>query len=181
MDSIRKQQSELHSKLEHLFASAQGEVFEDGMESAFSRGLVATIEAHRHTAIDALYEIIAAGGFLPVVVSEALRWVGHIEDPATHQARLILLERSLNHSSADVRDGAALAIASMDDPASIRYVQEAIRRETVPQLRKNMQQVLDQLIETQTEQSSLATMLASEAVLRKDWDTPEEDAVWSHL
>jgi hypothetical protein len=26
-----------------------------------------------------------------------------------------------------------------------------------------------------------ATMLASEAILRRDWDTPEEDAAWAHL
>ena len=26
-----------------------------------------------------------------------------------------------------------------------------------------------------------ATMFASEAVLRRDWDRPEEDAVWAHL
>ncbi|HEY0733666.1 MAG TPA: hypothetical protein VGD69_02070 [Herpetosiphonaceae bacterium] len=28
---------------------------------------------------------------------------------------------------------------------------------------------------------ALQTMLASEAVLRRDWDTPEEDAAWAHL
>ena len=27
----------------------------------------------------------------------------------------------------------------------------------------------------------LDTMLASEDVLRRDWDTPEEDAAWAHL
>ena len=26
-----------------------------------------------------------------------------------------------------------------------------------------------------------ATMLASESVLRRDWDRPEEDAAWAHL
>jgi len=26
-----------------------------------------------------------------------------------------------------------------------------------------------------------ATMFASEAVLRRDWDRPEEDAAWTHL
>jgi len=26
-----------------------------------------------------------------------------------------------------------------------------------------------------------ATMLAAEAVLRRDWDRPEEDAAWAHL
>lgn len=31
------------------------------------------------------------------------------------------------------------------------------------------------------ESSGTLTMLASEAVLRKDWDTPEEDAAWANL
>ncbi len=31
------------------------------------------------------------------------------------------------------------------------------------------------------EDSAKATMLASEAVLRRDWETPEEDAAWAHL
>jgi len=29
--------------------------------------------------------------------------------------------------------------------------------------------------------SALDTMLASEEVLRRDWDSPEEDAAWAHL
>jgi hypothetical protein len=31
------------------------------------------------------------------------------------------------------------------------------------------------------EDSSLATMIASEAVLARDWDTPEEDEAWANL
>lgn len=31
------------------------------------------------------------------------------------------------------------------------------------------------------EAGARATMLASEAVLRRDWDRPEEDAAWAHL
>ncbi len=31
------------------------------------------------------------------------------------------------------------------------------------------------------EPDARATMFASEAVLRRDWDTPEEDAAWAHL
>jgi hypothetical protein len=37
----------------------------------------------------------------------------------------------------------------------------------------------DLLIDTDTD--ALATMLASEAVLCRDWDRPEEDAAWAHL
>jgi hypothetical protein len=34
---------------------------------------------------------------------------------------------------------------------------------------------------TDTTTDSRATMFASEAVLRRDWDRPEEDAAWAHL
>ncbi|OGG51722.1 MAG: hypothetical protein A3F84_23530 [Candidatus Handelsmanbacteria bacterium RIFCSPLOWO2_12_FULL_64_10] len=33
----------------------------------------------------------------------------------------------------------------------------------------------------QATSSAFETMLASEAVLRRDWDRPEEDAAWAHL
>ncbi len=32
-----------------------------------------------------------------------------------------------------------------------------------------------------SEADGLALAVASEAVLRRDWDTPEEDAAWAHL
>jgi hypothetical protein len=34
---------------------------------------------------------------------------------------------------------------------------------------------------TADQSDARATMLASEAVLRRDWDRPEEDAAWAHL
>jgi hypothetical protein len=34
---------------------------------------------------------------------------------------------------------------------------------------------------TDADTDARATMLASEAVLRRDWDRPEEDAAWAHL
>ena len=34
---------------------------------------------------------------------------------------------------------------------------------------------------TEADTDARATMLASEAVLRRDWDRPEEDAAWAHL
>jgi hypothetical protein len=32
-----------------------------------------------------------------------------------------------------------------------------------------------------SENDARATMFATEAVLRRDWDRPEEDAAWAHL
>ncbi len=36
-------------------------------------------------------------------------------------------------------------------------------------------------IQEEGELYAIDTMLASEDVLRRDWDTPEEDAAWAHL
>jgi hypothetical protein len=36
-------------------------------------------------------------------------------------------------------------------------------------------------LELPTDSDAFQTMLASEAVLRRDWDRPEEDAAWAHL
>ena len=37
------------------------------------------------------------------------------------------------------------------------------------------------LAERQLTSDSFQTMLASEAVLRRDWERPEEEAAWAHL
>jgi len=39
----------------------------------------------------------------------------------------------------------------------------------------------DELHEAEGDDSARATMYASEAVLRRDWASPEEDAAWAHL
>lgn len=145
MASIQK--VELKVELENLFARARGEIFEDGMESEFSRNLVALIEKHQDIAIEALADLIARGHTDSEVASEALRWVGHIENPITHQARLALLEQSLSASSARIRDGALLGLASMDDPRAIRSLERAIDREEVSELRDDMIEILEQLRE----------------------------------
>ena len=48
-------------------------------------------------------------------------------------------------------------------------------------VRQQLLELLDQFIEIQVENSSLVTMLASEAVLRRDWDSDDEDEAWSDL
>lgn len=46
--------------------------------------------------------------------------------------------------------------------------------------------ILDQIVETTisrdiAESDAILTMIASEEVLGRDWDTPEEDEAWAHL
>jgi hypothetical protein len=143
----------VEQELRRLFAAACDEIFEDGMESVFSRGLVSLIKKYGNAAVETVTNFIAGEVVNPEVASEALRWLGHIDDPFTYRNRLLLLERSLWHSSARVRDGAILGLASLDDPSAIPYLEEAIEREQIQELRRYMIQVLDQLKNTQREKT----------------------------
>ncbi|HZO31334.1 MAG TPA: DUF2281 domain-containing protein [Chloroflexota bacterium] len=59
-------------------------------------------------------------------------------------------------------------------------VEEQLRRLSPEQL-DTVYEFVSFLAERRSASSSLATMLASESVLGRDWDRPEEDAAWSDL
>jgi len=145
MERPLREADELTKELSRLFLAAKDETFEDGMETAFSRALQLLIEKHRDAAVDALTQLIVGGEVSPAVASEALRWLGYMEDAATHAKRRRLLERCLNDPSSRVRDGAILGLAFMDDPQAIHCLKMAIEREAIGELKEDMEQVLAQL------------------------------------
>jgi hypothetical protein len=136
---------DLSAKMVALFAAAKDEYFEDGMESDFSRGLVRLIHAYGEKAVIELAFLILLDQTNAEIASEALRWLGHMEDARSYQRRLWLLERSLFMRSGRIRDGAVLGLASLDNPHAIRYLRQAIDQEPSPELRHDMEQVLAQL------------------------------------
>jgi hypothetical protein len=125
------------------------EVFEDGMESSFSLGLTTIIRKFGNLAIEALASLILRGEADARVASEAMRWLGLLDDPETYRLRLRLLERSLRSYSPRVRDGAALGLSYLDNPHAIPFLRQAIACEPIRGLRENLQQVLEQLESTQ--------------------------------
>ena len=78
-------------------------------------------------------------------VYDAMRWLGHAHDLSTHKERLNLLQQGLCYPSVRVRDGAALGLASLDDPRAISSLKQAIGCERVGELKTDMIQVLEQL------------------------------------
>lgn len=150
--NVSLNQISLTEQFQRLFAAAREERFEDGMESNFSHHLLALLEKYGASAYDALGSLILESSVNMEAAAEACRWLGRLEDPKNHTTRRTWLESILQGGhSARVRDGAALGLASMDDPASIPAFQQAIEREVNTELRHDLQQVLDQLIETQHE------------------------------
>jgi hypothetical protein len=124
-------QSTLFKKLKAAFAEAAEEVFVDGMESAFSRRLRAIIRTHGDAAVHATERVMQLEGTSAEVASEAIRQIGSIVDPESHQSRLAVLLRCLGSPDPRLRDAASIGIAALGDPAAIEDVRKAIMRERV--------------------------------------------------
>jgi hypothetical protein len=135
----------VQSRVRALFEAAGEEIFEDGMESRFSVRLCSLIQRHGKGAVEAIAELINEGDRWQEAASEALRWLGRIEDAPTRALRLWVLERALLHPCSQIRDAAGLGLASMGDAHAVPFLVRAVEREPLPELREDLRQVLDEL------------------------------------
>jgi hypothetical protein len=138
----------LEEQLSRLFSAAKDEVFEDGMENNFSRAIQSFVEVYSHSAMEAIIRSLVSERINSEVASELMRIIGRIEQETTYRDRLWLLERGLYSKSARIRDGSIIGLASLDDPIAIDPIRSAIDRESVSELRHDMEQVLSQLEDT---------------------------------
>jgi hypothetical protein len=128
-----------------LLAAADDVEFQDAIESEFSRRLTAFVVEHGAAGVEAVGRIVNHVSTSDEIAWEALRWVGRIDDPVTYRCRLVLLEETLASPRPRLRDGAALAISSMDDPIAVPHLRRAIESEDHADLRADMEAILKQL------------------------------------
>ena len=145
--STRKQDysKELSEEIYTLFKASEEQNFEDGMESEFSKKLILLIKEYADEAIEIITSIILYERVNAEVATEALRWLGNIDDAPSYGFRLWLLERSLSCSKGRIRDGAIVGLSYLNDPHAVSFLKLAIEREKCTELRKDMEQVLAQL------------------------------------
>lgn len=138
---------ELSNEVRALFDHGADEFFQDGMHSAFSLRLVALVGRNGASALRAISEYLFNGGARPSVVSEALRWLPDIKraEPTELSELWRLLQRATADPSSKVRDGAILGFAALDDPRARTLLSEARDKERVLELRRLIEQVLEQL------------------------------------
>ena len=135
----------IENRINTLFKAAVKQDFEDGMESEFSRELLTLIRKYSSFAIAEIAYLITRERINSEVSAEALLWLGDMDHPATYKYRLWLLEKSISHSSARVRDRAILGLSFMADPHAIPYIEKAIDQEKCSDLFKYMEHVLKEL------------------------------------
>jgi len=131
--------------LESIVLAGKGIRFEDGVENDFSRRLVHFVTSWGETAVDSLRRAILDRKVSPEIASEALTWLARVNDPATYGSRLKVLIEALLSNSPQIRDGASLGLALLNDPAAIPWAQLALQLERNSELRNDMAQVLSQL------------------------------------
>ena len=138
-------QEMLADVLHELFRNANDEVFEDGMTSRFSDALRDIVQERGVEAIRQIGAAIRATDTPARVAEEALRQVGCMNDGKTHDARLSLLERSLESPDIRIRDAASIGIEAMEDPVAIPALKRAIENESAGWLRQYLKDVMNQL------------------------------------
>jgi hypothetical protein len=146
--ALRTSSENVSSQLHELFSAAKEEVFESGMETSFSRKLLDLINQYNVAAMNAITDFILSGTMNAEIAAETLRWLGLMESDVCYGQRRWLLARCLRHSSERVRDAASLGLSYIDDSWAIPYLENAIRDEQIPELKHDMEQVLDQLKNT---------------------------------
>jgi hypothetical protein len=133
-----------------LLDSGRGIYFEDGSDYPFYDHLYDTVQKFGNVAIQEIERQILGELISPEIGAIVLRRLGEIEDNSTSWKRLNLLSKAvLQHPSPHVRDGAALGLASLKQHDAIPYLEQAVKQEKLEYLRRNMQQVLTYLQETE--------------------------------
>lgn len=138
----KRHPARLDESVQAAFRAAQDEVFEDGADSLFSEELSHLVHRYGAISVSVVAHLLSSPRTDVEVAAQALRSLAEIKHPASHDRRLWLLETGLGHASSWVRDGAALGLASLDDPAAIPALEGAIEREEVEELREDMEKVL---------------------------------------
>jgi hypothetical protein len=135
----------LQEKVARIFQRGAEENFEDGIISRFSSEICSLVMNKGDSALLEISHLILNEKVAPELASEALRWLGRVDDSNTYSCRSWLLQKSLGCSSAYVRDGAALGISSMNDVSAIPFLEKAIECEKCAELKRDLEEVLAQL------------------------------------
>jgi hypothetical protein len=143
--SLGRETANLALRAESLFTSAYLVDFEDGFENTFTRRLIQFVAINGVPAVEEIARLLFASRIHSETAAHTLLCLARIEDRTTYYARSVVLQRGLSSSSADVRDAASVGIASMNDPNAIPSLERAAARETIQDLKLDMEKVISEL------------------------------------
>jgi hypothetical protein len=116
------------------------QTLDDGMTLQLGAQIATCLNDFGDPALEDFARLALRGTAPPAALSHAMRWIARLSDPSSAPERVLMLARSLEAPSDVVRDGAALGLVALGDPAAIFALDAAIDRETNTSLRKDLQQ-----------------------------------------
>ena len=137
--------TQVEGELDILFSDACEEEFEVGMESQFSRGLQQLCTQNPNEVLLSLKARLENNKVNLEVFAEALGWVSRQEALTLRNEVINLFWIGLNNTSPLVRDAAALGLACFDENIAISYLKQAIEKEDVPELREDLEELVQSL------------------------------------
>ena len=135
----------LQDEINRLFAVSEDVVFEDGVETTFSRELSRIVVRYGSLAAECLYALVESAARSTELMAETLRLLARVDSTRTHTYRRRIIEKGLESAAPLVRDAASLALASINDPRSLPALSKAAERESIPELRDELLHLIEQL------------------------------------
>jgi hypothetical protein len=140
--AVRPAVAEYLRRFEALVASARDEDLEDGKSNQIERRLPRLWAEASEQLLPAIAELLRSQSIGPALSAEICKALGYAEH---RSAALWLLENALTSRSAATRDAAGVGLALAQDKTSIPALARAVSREPIPELRRDLQAVLDEL------------------------------------
>ena len=132
--------------LDNAMNVANHEFFESGYNSVFSLKLDFMFSRFPEQTITLLNEKITNHPEAnPEILAEVMRWASRQESESVHQQLVMLSLAGLNHYSSLVRDEASVALAQLEDKRAIPFLNKAVRNESEPELRQDIQDLIASL------------------------------------
>ena len=132
-------------EVDQLFRAAADDSFEVGMESSLATGIQRIFDLYPSDLLRCLKKKIVEEQSNSDSLAESLRWAAHQECGLGSNLFVDFFCAALSHSSAVVRDAAALAFAYFDEELATEPIERAAAQELVPALRRDLNDLLDSL------------------------------------
>lgn len=130
-----------------LASLSEDETFEDGMENTLSRGVTKLVMEFGGAAVRALRSAYMSRQIDASVLEEALRWLGSLDHQQTRDDRFWLFVWGLRDTDRRVKDASTLALACLEDPNAVPYLEWEAEGEALPALKSFMLKVAAELRE----------------------------------
>ncbi len=139
--SLTEPDVKIQAQLDSILERVRHEIVEDGMTNTVTTRLPELVANHYRSVLPLIAALADGRRTSAAVTAELLKEVGRLRDARSHSDRRWLLLHALSSSNPAARDGAGVGLAWLKDPSVATSVRDAAERESIPQLKVDLEEV----------------------------------------